>query len=440
MATEKIIKQFTGNNFIESKDILGATAKGTEENFYLDPIPRLNKLGYIYSNIVSDIGARIAARTDSIKMNRDNMDYTNDGESDGKVYDLSIVSAYDLNNDGVIGIDDANILLTYYAYKQTTVSGSIDEYFDKIFSQKIASNEVSSLPSELINYKPGYNTDYPDRIIANIEGESYFYSKQDNTDNYYLFIYQDNDEHNTLDYYKNLFSDKLTIIENYESGNAFGAPSILKLINDEGNGKPYITVEQLADNFGFYKTQSFLNLLMPQYKRRVEIEDLDENFWVIGQVLDAVVNSIFGKDNIIDIILNLIDRLNDIDLQINIINKMIGLGDEMSIQLRGPSSVSSCDLFSFELINPRIVTEYGYRDINTPFSNRIEAKYTGEEIADSFSSYCDAYNTKQYELQSQSSYLTNVRSDMLFYGKRDNQAESFGKLRIFRGKRINLQQ
>lgn len=38
MATEKIIKQFTGNNFIESKDILGATAKGTEENFYLDPI------------------------------------------------------------------------------------------------------------------------------------------------------------------------------------------------------------------------------------------------------------------------------------------------------------------------------------------------------------------------------------------------------------------
>lgn len=432
MATERITKQFTGNDFIESKDILGATAKGSEENFYLDPIPRLNKLGYIYSNIVSDIGARISARTDSIKMNRDNMDYTNDKESKGKVYDLSIVSAYDLNNDGVIGIDDANILLTYRAYKQTTVSGSIDEYFDKIFSQKIASNEVSSLPSELINYKPGYNTDYPDRIIANIEGESYFYSKQDNTDNYYLFIYQDNDEHNTLDYYKNLFSNKLTIIENYESGNAVGAASsILKLIKDEGNGNPYITIEQLADNFGFYKTQSFLNLLMPQYKRRVEIEDLDENFWVIGQVLDAVVNSIFGKGNIIDIILNLIDRLNDIDLQINIINKMIGLGDEMSIQLRGPSSVSSCDLFSFELINPRIITEYGYRDIDTPFSNRIGVKYEGEETADSFVSYCDAFNTKQYELQSQSSYLTNVRSDMLFYGKRNNQAESFGKFRTY---------
>ena len=431
MATEKIIKQFTGNNFIESKDILGATAKGTEENFYLDPIPRLNKLGYVYSNIVSDIGARIAARTDSIKMNRDNMDYTNDREGDGKAYDLSVVSAYDLNNDGVIGIDDANILLTYYAYKQITVSGSIDEYFDKIFSQKIASNEVSSLPSELINYKQGYNTDYPDRIIANIEGESYFYFEQYDTNDYYLFMYQDSDEHNTLDYYKNLFSDKLTIIENYESGNAVGASSILELIKDGGNGNPYITVEQLADNFGFYKTQSFLNLLMPQYKRRVEIEDLDENFWVIGQILDAVVNSIFGKNNIIDILMNIIDRLNDIDIQINLINKMIGLGNEMSVQLRGPSSVSSCDLFSFELINPIIITEYGYRDINTPFSNRIGAEYTGEETADSFSSYCDAFNTKQYELQSQSSYLTNVRSDMLFYGKRDNQAESFGKFRTY---------
>ena len=131
MATEKITKQFTGNDFIESKDILGATAKGSEENFYLDPIPRLNKLGYIYSNIVSDIGARISARTDSIKMNRDNMDYTNDRESEGKVYDLSIVSAYDLNNDGVIGIDDANILLTYRAYKEIAISSSIAEYFDK---------------------------------------------------------------------------------------------------------------------------------------------------------------------------------------------------------------------------------------------------------------------------------------------------------------------
>lgn len=429
MATEEVLKQFIGNEFIESKDLLGATAKGTEENFYLDPIPRLNKLGYIYSNIMTDISARVSARTDSIKMNRDNMDYTNDGENSGKIYDLSVVSAYDLNNDGVIGFDDANILLAYYSYKQTTTA-SIEEYFDLIFSQKINTSEALELPSELINYKAKYTGDYPDRTIANINEYSYFYPKEgDSDDNYYLFIYQNDNDDNTLDYYKNLFSDKLVIIEKYESGNAIGASSILKLIKDEGNGNPYITLEQLADNFSFYKTQSFFNLLMPQYKRRVEVEDLDENFWVIGQVLDAVVNSIFGKNNIIDILMNIIDRLNDIDIQINLINKMIGLGDEISIQLRGPGSVSSCDLFSFQSLNPRIITEYGYRDIDSPFSNRIESKYIGEETANSFSSYCDAYNTKQYELQSQSSYLTSIRSDMLFYGRKNNQAESFGKFR-----------
>jgi hypothetical protein len=432
MTTEEVLKQFIGNEFTESNDLLGATAKGTEENFYLDPIPRLNKLGYIYSNIITDIGARISARTDSIKMNRDNMDYTNDGENGGKIYDLSIVSAYDLNNDGVIGFDDANILLAYYAYKQTTIS-PIEEYFDLIFSQKIDVSEVSELPPELINYKEKYSGDYPNRTIANINKYSYFYPKKGNSDNdyYYLFMYQNDSDENTLDYYKNLFSDKLAIIEKYESGNALGASSILKLIKDEGKGNPYITVKQLADNFGFYKTQSFLNLLMPQYKRRVEVEDLDENFWVIGQVLDAVVNSIFGKNNIIDILMNIIDRLNDIDIQINLINKMIGLGDDVSIQLRGPSIVSSSNLFSFESIYPRITTGYGYRDISTPFSNRVTSKYYDEESATSFSNYCIQYNREQYDAQSTASYFTNIRSDMLFYGKKDGITESFGKFRSY---------
>jgi hypothetical protein len=30
------------------------------------------------------------------------------------------------------------------------------------------------------------------------------------------------------------------------------------------------------------KLKRYLNLLMPRYSRRVEVEDLDKNFWVIG--------------------------------------------------------------------------------------------------------------------------------------------------------------
>jgi hypothetical protein len=35
---------------------------------------------------------------------------------------------------------------------------------------------------------------------------------------------------------------------------------------------------------------------MPQYGRRVEIEDLDRNFWVIAQVISAISNYLFGTD------------------------------------------------------------------------------------------------------------------------------------------------
>ena len=41
---------------------------------------------------------------------------------------------------------------------------------------------------------------------------------------------------------------------------------------------------------------SWLKLLMPQYGRRVEIEDLDRNFWVIGQTIDTLCNFTLNED------------------------------------------------------------------------------------------------------------------------------------------------
>jgi hypothetical protein len=36
---------------------------------------------------------------------------------------------------------------------------------------------------------------------------------------------------------------------------------------------------------------------MPQYGRRVEIEDLDRNFWVIAQTIAAISAYLFDPDN-----------------------------------------------------------------------------------------------------------------------------------------------
>jgi hypothetical protein len=41
---------------------------------------------------------------------------------------------------------------------------------------------------------------------------------------------------------------------------------------------------------------------MPRYSRRVEVEDLNKNFWVLGQVCDALVEAVWRDDGIIDAI------------------------------------------------------------------------------------------------------------------------------------------
>ena len=52
---------------------------------------------------------------------------------------------------------------------------------------------------------------------------------------------------------------------------------------------------------------------MPQYHRRVEVEDLDENFWVISVILDAVVNALWGPYGLIDVVRQLIAKVTQIE-------------------------------------------------------------------------------------------------------------------------------
>ena len=44
------------------------------------------------------------------------------------------------------------------------------------------------------------------------------------------------------------------------------------------------------------QVSNWIRLLMPQYGRRVEVEDLDRNFWVIAQVISAISNYLFDED------------------------------------------------------------------------------------------------------------------------------------------------
>lgn len=53
----------------------------------------------------------------------------------------------------------------------------------------------------------------------------------------------------------------------------------------------------------------WLRLIMPQYGRRVEIEDLNRNFWVIAQVLAAISGFLFDEDSsLINVIKSLLEE------------------------------------------------------------------------------------------------------------------------------------
>jgi hypothetical protein len=51
---------------------------------------------------------------------------------------------------------------------------------------------------------------------------------------------------------------------------------------------------------------------MPQYARRVEVEDLNKNFWVIGQVLDALTQGLLGPNGVYSSLEQMLEELSQL--------------------------------------------------------------------------------------------------------------------------------
>lgn len=57
-------------------------------------------------------------------------------------------------------------------------------------------------------------------------------------------------------------------------------------------------IESADDEEKVKIVKEIMNLIMPAYKRRVEVEDLDKNFWVISTVVGSLVDVLFGNDGL----------------------------------------------------------------------------------------------------------------------------------------------
>lgn len=270
------------------KLLLNGNAIGTPDKYYLNPIPLFNRLDHIYSDIVKK--GFISARSDSIKMNVKNMDYTN-GSSDtikrAPKYPFFNFYGYDLDDvenkifyageKGINGVYLSQFLAPFGAEYQTgNIDGRIIHTIPKSEIEKRKTQTNKTMLSELERFNNIYE-------LWNESEELEVISKRFNKNKYILwgqYDIVDEASNSTVTYY---------------------APSNEMLIL-------YIQYcNHLAETF------FGLQLLMPQYKRRVEVEDLNKNFWVISTILDAVVNTLWGPYGLIDVVRQLIAKVTQIE-------------------------------------------------------------------------------------------------------------------------------
>ena len=105
---------------------------------------------------------------------------------------------------------------------------------------------------------------------------------------------------------------RVTDVKNADAGNSFtndGKKSwVVPNYNVDGDTYDKVRgidkiLQALTNNkeMQFTRTQNsvskYIRLLMPKYLRRVEVEDLNRNFWVIGQVLAAISAYLFDEDS-----------------------------------------------------------------------------------------------------------------------------------------------
>lgn len=291
--------------------LLKGSAIGTAKNDFLDPIPLFNKLGHIYTNIINSYFT--SARTDAIKVGLKNMDFTN-GRS---LEDMSVESIplYDFFNFYDFVGDDINHKNLYNPSTQSdnTNGNAIasmrqrlkiyetdeDGYYDKFCV--IDENFFNSI----VRFKYGTPVYIKDELA---KYTNWYSSKKDEI----MDVFSKIKDLKWEQYWTKIQYTYTT--DNVEYTNTYFVPSI-----------QYISVWLLYCG-ALNGTQKGLQLLMPQYKRRVEVEDLDKNFWVISQILDAVVNALWGPHGLINVVRRLI-------LKVTQIEKFLGLDNVQNIEL-----------------------------------------------------------------------------------------------------------
>lgn len=347
--------------------LLNGNAIGTADGHYLNPIPLFNRLDQIYSDVVKK--GFISARSDAIKMNVKNMDYTNGSSDTIKMaprYPFFNFYGYDLDDveNKTFYSGEKGINATYMAQFLILVRKYSDGFVNGISTYTIPKNDAEKTKTQTNR-----------TVLSELER--------------FNCIYELWNESEELEVISERFDrKKATLWERYS-------------IVDEASGStvtyyaPANAMLMLYDQYCRYLSETFfgLQLLMPQYKRRVEVEDLNKNFWVISAILDAVVNTLWGPYGLIDVVRQLIAKVTQIE-------DFLGLSSLTGIELlyNGEDELYF-DMYSRFLLSGlelKLKTQSGERVIKNIFKPHSENS-NRKSTTDSFGTRDELFEAIQFK-------------------------------------------
>lgn len=366
------------------KLLLNGNAIGTPDGHYLNPIPLFNRLDHIYSDIVKK--GFMSARSDSIKMNVKNMDYTNGSSDTVKTaprYPFFNFYGYDLDDieneifysgqEGINGIYLAQFFPLIKDYEEGRVNGRVTYTIPKSYAEKTKTQTNKTILSEIERFNSIYEL-WNESEELELLAERF---KKDKNDLWIRFNIVDEVADSTVTYY--------------------------------GPSNEMLILYVLYCN---YLAETFfgLQLLMPQYKRRVEVEDLNKNFWVISTILDAVVNTLWGPYGLIDVVRQLIAKVTQIE-------DFLGLNSLTGIELlyNGDNELYF-DMYSRFLLSGlelKLKTQSGERVIKNIFKSHSELS-NRKSTTDVYESREELFEATQFK------EITSFESGYQFTGLYDS--------------------
>ena len=149
-----------------------------------------------------------------------------------------------------------------------------------------------------------------------------------------------------------------------------------------------------------------VNLLMPQYRRRVEVEDLNKNFWVISQVLSILLNQVFGDDGLEAILkghmAEIMELWNNVKYLWNVIDAQGKMINDLAIALKESKGADDVDIEMY-----RDVYQYRSESYINPDVTDDKYHWSGAMWDLNGDNYVNGYETNTIQLLNNNDLIEN---------------------------------